>query len=143
MTLPCSFFILTFRKPQKETESVPDFESSPPLRPLLLPTLQGLSKFSHLISVDFMKDLLAALESLAGKGNESSQQSTLPAPEPAQSSPETGLSVTERLACISTAFAIMRSNLDAIAVDLNVFHSKFLLLLNSVPLAEQREMQEE
>ncbi|GAV64133.1 CBF domain-containing protein/NOC3p domain-containing protein, partial [Cephalotus follicularis] len=72
--------------------------------PLLSPCLNGLGKFSHLIDLDFMGDLMNYLKKLAAGGNSDSC-----------------LSVSERLRCCIVAFKVMRSNLDALNVDLQDF----------------------
>ncbi|KAF3784926.1 Nucleolar complex protein [Nymphaea thermarum] len=77
---------------------------------LLLPCLRGLGKFSHLISIDFMGDLLNCLKKLAaGRGADATVHS------------ESYLTVAERLQCCVVAFRIMRNNMDALNVDLQEF----------------------
>ncbi|OVA07896.1 CCAAT-binding factor [Macleaya cordata] len=85
--------------------------------PLLAPCLNGLGKFSHLIDLDFMGDLMNSLKKLASGG-------TNP-----DSSPENGLTVSERLRCCIVAFKVMRSNLDALNVDLHEFFVQLYNLL--------------
>ncbi|CAN6455551.1 unnamed protein product [Victoria cruziana] len=76
---------------------------------LLLPCLRGLGKFSHLIGIDFLGDLLNCLKILAaGRGI---------------------LTVAERLQCCVAAFRIMKNNIDALNVDLQVF---FVQLYNLI-----------
>ncbi|EFJ11960.1 hypothetical protein SELMODRAFT_125068, partial [Selaginella moellendorffii] len=89
-----------------------DSSSSLCSHPLLGTCLQGLLKFSHLISVDFLGDLLAVLRKLAeGKS-----------------------SVEERLQCCVAAFRIMKANLDALTVDLKEFYVHFYdVLLHLYP----------
>ncbi|MCO5601786.1 hypothetical protein L7F22_055911 [Adiantum nelumboides] len=87
-------------------------------RPLLGPCLDGLAKFSHLVSVDFMADLLALLKRLAGGIGPSSGG------EVQDANP---LSFTDRLHCCVVAFKIVRSNLDALNIDLRDF---FVALYN-------------
>lgn len=80
--------------------------------PLLAPCLNGIGKFSHLIDLDFMGDLINHLRKLAGGGSNS------------DGSPEKfsrQLSVTERLRCCIVAFKVMKNNLDALNVDLQDF----------------------
>ncbi|KAL0009166.1 hypothetical protein SO802_010668 [Lithocarpus litseifolius] len=80
--------------------------------PLLSPCLKGLGKFSHLIDLDFMGDLMIYLRKLAsGSGNSGncSQKNSK------------YLTVSERLQCCIIAFRVMRSNLDALNVDLHEF----------------------
>ncbi|XP_068654805.1 nucleolar complex-associated protein 3 isoform X2 [Aristolochia californica] len=86
--------------------------------PLLAPCLKGLGKFSHLIDLDFMDDLMKTLKLLAdGRGIQDNV------------SPENSLSVTERLQCCIIAFKVMRNNLDALNVDLQEFFVQLYNLL--------------
>ncbi|CAJ1979347.1 unnamed protein product [Sphenostylis stenocarpa] len=88
--------------------------------PLLSPCLKGLAKFSHLIDLDFMGDLMNHLKVLASgssnSGNTSDKCSKC-------------LTVSERLQCCIVAFKVMRNNLDALNVDLQDF---FIHLYNLV-----------
>ncbi|KAH7842812.1 hypothetical protein Vadar_009511 [Vaccinium darrowii] len=80
--------------------------------PLLAPCLNGIGKFSHLIDLDFMGDLINHLRKLAGGGSNSA------------GSPEKfsrWLSVTERLRCCIVAFKVMKNNLDVLNIDLQDF----------------------
>ncbi|KAJ4955308.1 hypothetical protein NE237_012091 [Protea cynaroides] len=85
--------------------------------PLLAPCLNGLGKFSHLIDLDFMGDLMNCLKMLACGGVSS------------DGSPENSLTVSERLRCCIVAFKVMRNNLDALNVDLNEFYVQLYNLL--------------
>ncbi|XP_042483089.1 nucleolar complex protein 3 homolog [Macadamia integrifolia] len=87
------------------------------LHPLLAPCLNGLGKFSHLIDLDFMGDLMNCLKMLACSGIDSA------------CSPENSLTVSERLRCCIVAFKVMRNNLDALNVDLNEFYVQLYNLL--------------
>lgn len=82
--------------------------------PLLAPCLNGLGKFSHLIDLDYVGDLMNYLKKLASGGNVSSRES---------------LTVSERLRCCIIAFRFMRNNLDALNVDLQDF---FVQLYNII-----------
>ncbi|KAK1305034.1 hypothetical protein QJS10_CPB11g01552 [Acorus calamus] len=98
--------------------------------PLLAPCLKGLGKFSHLIDLDFMSDLMGALEKLAGL---SVNQDDHP--------PENSLTVSERLQCCIVAFKVMRNNLDALNVDLqNFFVQLYNLLLEYRPDRDEGEV---
>lgn len=84
--------------------------------PLLAPCLQGLGKFSHLIDLDFMGDLINSLRKLASGGGDTDRSSKC-------------LTVSERLRCCIVAFRVMKSNLDALNVDLQDF---FVQLYNII-----------
>lgn len=86
-------------------------------RPLLVPCLTGLGKFSHLIDMDFMGDLMNCLRKLAcGSSNSDGSSHKL-------------LTVSERLQCCIIASKVMRNNLDALNVDLHEF---FIQLYNLI-----------
>ncbi|CAI9088018.1 OLC1v1022245C1 [Oldenlandia corymbosa var. corymbosa] len=80
--------------------------------PLLAPCLNGIGKFSHLIDLDFMADLMSYLRKLAGSGSSLGSS--------AESDAQC-LTVTERLQCCIVAFKVMKNNLDALNVDLQEF----------------------
>uniref|UniRef100_A0ACD5WZR4 Uncharacterized protein n=1 Tax=Avena sativa TaxID=4498 RepID=A0ACD5WZR4_AVESA len=86
--------------------------------PLLAPCLEGLGKFSHLIDLDFMSELIACLKKLSGYTD---HQGEIP--------PDNTLSVSERLHCCVVAFKVWRSNLEALNVDLQDF---FVQLYNLI-----------
>lgn len=91
------------------------------LRPLLVPCLDGLGKFSHLINVDFMGDLLAHLQKLAAADSTLNTRSG--------TCLQLMLTVPERLRCCIVAFKIVRSNLDALNIDLREFFVQLYNLL--------------
>lgn len=100
-------------------------------RPLLGPCLDGLARFSHLVSVEFMGDLLALLKRLAGGMGPSSGgevQNSIP------------LGFTDRLHCCVVAFKIVRSNLDALNIDLRDFYvALYNLLLSHKVTRDERD----
>uniref|UniRef100_A0A5B6YTE6 CCAAT-binding factor domain-containing protein n=1 Tax=Davidia involucrata TaxID=16924 RepID=A0A5B6YTE6_DAVIN len=83
--------------------------------PLLAPCLNGIGKFSHLIDLDFMGDLMNYLRKLAGGSSNSSNSDGF------SDNCVKHLTVSERLGCCIVAFKVMRSNLDALNVDLQDF----------------------
>ncbi|PIA63127.1 hypothetical protein AQUCO_00200866v1 [Aquilegia coerulea] len=97
--------------------------------PLLAPCLNGLGKFSHLIDLDYMGDLMNCLKMLASGGGDS------------ESSPASYLTVSERLRCCIVAFKVMRTNLDALNVDLQEFFVQlYNLILEYRPDRDQGEV---
>ncbi|KAG1327463.1 hypothetical protein COCNU_01G013970 [Cocos nucifera] len=86
--------------------------------PLLASCLNGLGKFSHLIDLDFMGDLMGCLKKLAGYSDYFEGSSS-----------ESYWSVSERLQCCIVAFKVMKNNLDALNVDLQEF---FVQLYNLI-----------
>jgi nucleolar complex protein 3 len=106
---------------EEEEEEGLDASYTPPLPasrfakrfPLLAPTMEGLSKFSHLISIDYFQDLMAALEELLGS----------PALPPAQ-----------RLRCLLTASEILRGQGEALTIDRKTFYNHLYSSLNQVAM---------
>ncbi|XP_039030101.1 LOW QUALITY PROTEIN: nucleolar complex protein 3 homolog [Hibiscus syriacus] len=95
--------------------------------PLLAPCLSGLGKFSHLIDLDYIGDL----KRLAARGNISDSSS-----QKVQN-----LTVSECLRCCIVAFKVMRSNLDALNVDLQDFFVQlYNLVLEYRPSRDQGEV---
>ncbi|XP_074569211.1 nucleolar complex-associated protein 3 [Curcuma longa] len=95
--------------------------------PLLAPCLKGLGKFSHLIDLDFMGDLMRCLKQLAGYSDHGTIQNPL--------------SVSERLQCCIVTFRVMRNNLEALNVDLQDFFVQlYNLLLEYRPDRDQGEV---
>ncbi|KAM1032269.1 hypothetical protein ACFX2I_035863 [Malus domestica] len=96
--------------------------------PLLAPCLKGLGKFSHLIDLDFMGDLINYLKKLASACSDSENTSKC-------------LTVSERLHCCIVAFKVMRSNLDALNVDLQDFFVQlYNIILEYRPGRDQGEV---
>ncbi|CAN6284345.1 unnamed protein product [Urochloa humidicola] len=86
--------------------------------PLLAPCLEGLGKFSHLIDLDFMGELIACLKKLSGYSDRQDEAHH-----------DNTLSVSERMQCCIVAFKVWRSNLEALNVDLQDF---FVQLYNLI-----------
>jgi len=82
--------------------------------PLVASVLRGLAKFSHLISVEFMIDLLQVLKQFILAGN---------------------LSLEGSLQCIFSAFQTMKIQGDVFTVDLQEFYIHFYMMLLSLPQA--------
>ncbi|CAK7355459.1 unnamed protein product [Dovyalis caffra] len=100
--------------------------------PLLAPCLNGLGKFSHFIDLDYIGDLMSYLKKLATGGGSSDSSSEKCAK---------GLTISERLQCCIVAFKVMRSNLDALNVDLQGFFVQlYNLILEYRPGRDQGEV---
>jgi len=81
--------------------------------PLLPAVLEGMAKFSHLINIELLMDLLDTLKKL------------LPSPN---------LSLISKLHCIVTAFQTLKLQGNTINIDLKDFYSHLYSLLNDVLL---------
>nr|XP_043622694.1 nucleolar complex protein 3 homolog [Erigeron canadensis] len=100
--------------------------------PLLGPCLNGIGKFSHLIDMDFMPDLMNYLRRLAGGSSDAKNPSE---------NVSSHLTVSERLRCCIVAFKVMKSNLDALNVDLQDFYIQlYNLILDYRPGRDQGEV---
>ncbi|XP_038996576.1 nucleolar complex protein 3 homolog isoform X2 [Hibiscus syriacus] len=98
---------------------------------LLAPCLSGLGKFSHLIDLDYIGDLMNYLKRLAARGTNSD----------GSAQKVQNLTVSERLHCCIVAFKVMRSNLDALNVDLQDFFVQlYNLVLDYRPGRDQGEV---
>ncbi|KAK8542514.1 hypothetical protein V6N13_136912 [Hibiscus sabdariffa] len=99
--------------------------------PLLAPCLSGLGKFSHLIDLDYIGDLMNYLKRLAARCSSSDGSAQI----------VQDLTVSERLRCCIVAFKVMRSNLDALNVDLQEFFVQlYNLVLEYRPGRDQGEV---
>ncbi|XP_075920293.1 nucleolar complex protein 3 homolog [Petromyzon marinus] len=97
-----TLFTLYFRILKKSGDSTP----------LLSPVLEGLSKFSHLISVDFFDDLLIVLHRLTESSN---------------------MKYRDSLHCIITAFNILSGQGDVLNIDPSRFYSHLYSTLYRIP----------
>ncbi|GKV29310.1 hypothetical protein SLEP1_g38247 [Rubroshorea leprosula] len=106
---------LTVASSEENTSTTPEASRA---HPLLAPCLNGLGKFSHLIDLDYIGDLMKYLKKLASGGSNDNSSQNLKI-----------LTVSERLRCCIVAFKVMRINLDALNVDLQEF---FVQLYNLI-----------
>ncbi|PAV59252.1 hypothetical protein WR25_09895 [Diploscapter pachys] len=85
---------------------------------LLEPTLEGLSKFAHLLSIEFFDDILATMEDLVDRED---------------------LRVVDRLHSIHTAFVILSGEGQLLNIDPGRFYKSIYSLLNLLPLEKKPE----
>ncbi|KAK0459691.1 nucleolar complex-associated protein-domain-containing protein [Desarmillaria tabescens] len=90
---------------------------------LLPAALEGVSKFAHLVNVDFFKDLLQVLKGLI-------ERDTMPADE--ESTDE--IFIHHRLLCIITAFDLLSGQGEALNIDLGDFITHLYALLQPLSL---------
>ncbi|KAF8311250.1 NOC3p-domain-containing protein [Clavulina sp. PMI_390] len=95
---------------------------SPHRTPLLPAALVGISKFAHLVNIDFFKDLLATLRTLITREG-TDLLSELESDEKEEDiAPVDDLEVTRhRLLCIVTAFELLTGQGEALSIDLADF----------------------
>ncbi|KAJ7522542.1 hypothetical protein O6H91_18G016100 [Diphasiastrum complanatum] len=140
-TMALSAVFETYFRVLKSTESscvdrIKDLKAATPLtkandlgdHPLLGVSLEGLTKFTQLISVEYLGDLLRLLCKLVGGSDSVTQQEC-----------QSNLNLEERLHCCIVAFKIVRNNLGALNVDLREFYVHFYnLLLEYKPLSDHK-----
>ncbi|KAJ0231812.1 Binding protein [Hirschfeldia incana] len=88
--------------------------------PLLAPCLDGLAKFTQQLDLDYLGDLMNYLKKLASSSSVSTD---------VKKKNSKLLTVSERLRCCLVAFKVMRSNLNALNVDLQDFFVQLYNLL--------------
>jgi nucleolar complex protein 3 len=99
-------FAFYFRILKKQTSS-----------PLLPAVLEGLSKFAHLISIDFFHDLLNALRDVMHIFEDSNDIS------------RSSSGTRKRLLCITTAFQLLSGQGEAFNYDLKDFYKEIYTIL--------------
>ena len=83
-----------------------------PTPTLLLPAaLRGVSKYSHLVNIDFFKDLMQVIKGLISREEGQTYE------DPAQDEAST----TRRLLCVITAFELLKGQGEALNLDLTDF----------------------
>ncbi|KAF9053640.1 NOC3p-domain-containing protein [Hymenopellis radicata] len=89
--------------------------------PLLPCALEGISKFAHLVNIDFFKDLLQVLKKLIQEDDEDDD--------------ELISSTHRRLLCIITAFDLLSGQGEALNIDLTDFVSHLYTIIPPLSLA--------
>jgi nucleolar complex protein 3 len=116
---------------------------NPAPTPLLPAALQGISKYAHLVSVDFFRDLMRVLKGLVtrvpppaggrddddGKDSASQEQSHAPT--------DRAESARHQLSCILTAYELLSGQGEALNVDLGDFTTLLYVLIQSLSLAPE------
>lgn len=77
---------------------------NPSPTPLLPAALQGISRFAHLVSIDFFKDLMKVLKELIVRESAGADEVAVPSQSHAVSR---GNDMRLRLQCIVTAFELL------------------------------------
>ncbi|VDK61477.1 unnamed protein product [Cylicostephanus goldi] len=85
---------------------------------LLEPVLEGLSKFAHLLGVEFFEDIVLTMEGLVDKEN---------------------LRLLDRLYCINTVFVILSGEGQLLNVDPSRFYRSVYRLINQLPFEKRPE----
>ncbi|VDO27684.1 unnamed protein product [Heligmosomoides polygyrus] len=83
---------------------------------LLEPVLEGLSKFAHLLGVEFFEDIIYTMENLVENKN---------------------LRLLDQLYCINTVFVILSGDGQLLNVDPSRFYRSVYRLLNQLPFEKK------
>ncbi|OJA21600.1 hypothetical protein AZE42_01676 [Rhizopogon vesiculosus] len=101
--------------------------------PLLPAALRGISKFAHLINIDFFKDLMQVLKDLILR--EAPGQDTSDDPERFRVDATTDIQY--RLLCIVTAFELLSGQGEALNIDLTDFVNHLYTIILPISLSTQ------
>ncbi|KAK7014892.1 nucleolar complex-associated protein 3 [Favolaschia claudopus] len=88
--------------------------------PLLSAALHGISKYAHLVNIDFFKDLLKVLKELVTRDSEYNGDAE---------SDAVSTDVEQRLQCIVTAFELLSGQGEALNIDLSDFGTALYALI--------------
>ncbi|KAF8258615.1 nucleolar complex-associated protein-domain-containing protein [Lactarius quietus] len=109
--------------------------------PLLPIALQGISKYAHLVSVDFFRDLMRVLKDLvtrAPHAGEDGKDSTVPEKKLQVSAVHVNAENAKlQLSCIITAYELLSGQGEALNVDLSDFNTQLYALVQSLSLTPQ------
>ncbi|KAJ7172512.1 nucleolar complex-associated protein-domain-containing protein [Mycena filopes] len=97
--------------------------------PLLPAALQGISKYAHLVNIDFFKDLLKVLKELITREGDDDD-------EEEEEEVSASKDVEQRLQCIVTAFELLSGQGEALNIDLSDFISRLYSLILPLSLAD-------
>ncbi|CAK5277429.1 unnamed protein product, partial [Mycena citricolor] len=93
---------------------------------LLPAALQGIARYSHLVNIDFFRDLLKVLKDLVVREIESEEDDE----------PDMTRDVRLRLQCIVTAFELLSGQGEALNIDLSDFITQLYALLLPLSLSD-------
>ncbi|KAI5986030.1 nucleolar complex-associated protein-domain-containing protein [Pisolithus orientalis] len=101
--------------------------------PLLPAALRGISKFAHLVNVDFFKDLMQVLRGLIVRESTGEGDSESPDWDTADNAAD----ILNRLLCIVTAFELLSGQGEALNIDLSDFVKHLYAIILPVSLLPQ------
>ncbi|RDB21336.1 Nucleolar complex protein 3 [Hypsizygus marmoreus] len=93
--------------------------------PLLPAALNGISKFAHLVNIDFFKDLMKVLKELISRESNEDDDVTGGTNESSTEARD----VRHRLLCIVTAFELLSGQGEALNIDLSDFVSRLYAII--------------
>ncbi|KAI0046095.1 nucleolar complex-associated protein 3 [Auriscalpium vulgare] len=104
---------------------------NPTPTPLLPAALLGISKFAHLVSVDFFKDLMKVLKGLVSRDSPGDEDVDDATPSHAPGGYD---DIRHRLSCIVTAFELLSGQGEALNIDLGDFINQLYSIILSLSL---------
>ncbi|CAE6414056.1 unnamed protein product [Rhizoctonia solani] len=104
--------------------------------PLLPAALEGISRYAHMVNVDFFKDLLQVLKELIERGHFHEEEEEEEAGHVSVQGSEV---LRQRLLCISTAFELLSGQGEALNIDLNDFVQHLYSLIPPLSLSPDIE----
>ncbi|KAF8163270.1 nucleolar complex-associated protein-domain-containing protein [Crassisporium funariophilum] len=110
---------------------------NPAPSPLLPAALNGISKFSHMVNIDFFKDLLKVLKDLISMEEDAPEDVDPQSPE----SLDIFQGALRRLMCIVTAFELLSGQGEALNIDLSEFISSLFAMLLPLSLVFEIDAQ--
>ncbi|TFY63968.1 hypothetical protein EVJ58_g2909 [Rhodofomes roseus] len=108
---------------------------NPTPTPLLPAALQGISKFSHLVNIDFFRDLLQVLKGIMSRDPDGTDEDARRTDHDTSDS----RSAQYQLLCIVTAFELLSGQGEALDIDLSEFVNRLYAILPSLGLAHDVE----
>ncbi|CAE6515861.1 unnamed protein product [Rhizoctonia solani] len=104
--------------------------------PLLPAALEGISRYAHMVNVDFFKDLLQVLKELIERGGFHEEDVK---DETSHGLVRESEVLRQRLLCISTAFELLSGQGEALNIDLNDFVQRLYSLI--IPLSLSHDIE--
>ncbi|CAE6510140.1 unnamed protein product [Rhizoctonia solani] len=104
--------------------------------PLLPAALEGISRYAHMVNVDFFKDLLQVLRELIERGSFHEEEGEEGNSHDLVQESEV---LRQRLLCISTAFELLSGQGEALNIDLNDFVQHLYSLILPLSLSPNIE----
>ncbi|KAH7340952.1 CBF/Mak21 family-domain-containing protein [Rhizoctonia solani] len=104
--------------------------------PLLPAALEGISRYAHMVNVDFFKDLLQVLKELIERGSFHEEEE---GEETSHGLVQESEVLRQRLLCISTAFELLGGQGEALNIDLNEFVQHLYSLILPLSLSPNIE----
>ncbi|KIM87032.1 hypothetical protein PILCRDRAFT_815467 [Piloderma croceum F 1598] len=102
--------------------------------PLLPAALQGISRFAHLVNIDFFKDLMKVLKDLISREAEDIEEDGT-----APTMPRDSRDIQYRLLCIVTAFELLSGQGEALNIDLSDFTTRLYSII--LPLSLMHDIE--